>query len=282
MRHSSRASGGSRTKLPQSTPPMSTSTPASRKETIDALKEMRALSAFVPAALGGARGFVRRACGSLLRARQALRRERDGLRDASDPGRDARPARGEPALLRSIISPPRCRAAADRLGHLRSRDRRRHGQLGRRADAGRWRSQLHQAGAHRLLRRLCRRPADHAPPLARRRGRRPGARPDPRRPASLDPQGTWDPFGMRGTCSPGYVVSPTFAAGADRRAPFSEIAPQSMVPVSHILWSHLWLGIATDAFDRARAFVRAAAKRTPGATPPAATKLSPCPAAISS
>ena len=33
-----------------------------------------------------------------------------------------------------------------------------------------------------------------------------------------------------------------------------------MVPVSHILWSHLWLGIATDAFDRARAFVRAAAK----------------------
>jgi acyl-CoA dehydrogenase len=47
-----------------------------------------------------------------------------------------------------------------------------------------------------------------------------------------------------------------------------------MVPVSHILWSHLWLGIATDAFDRSRAFVRAAAKRSPGVTPPAATKLS--------
>jgi len=27
----------------------------------------------------------------------------------------------------------------------------------------------------------------------------------------LDPQGTWDPFGMRGTCSPGYIVSATFA-----------------------------------------------------------------------
>jgi acyl-CoA dehydrogenase len=50
--------------------------------------------------------------------------------------------------------------------------------------------------------------------------------------------------------------------------------PESMVPVSHILWSHLWLGIATDAFDRARAFVRAAAKRKPGETPPAAQKLS--------
>jgi acyl-CoA dehydrogenase len=50
--------------------------------------------------------------------------------------------------------------------------------------------------------------------------------------------------------------------------------PESMVPVSHILWSHLWLGISTDAFDRARAFVRAAAKRKPGETPPAATRLS--------
>ena len=90
----------------------------------------------------------------------------------------------------------------------------------------------------------------------------------------LELQGTWDPFGMRGTCSPGYTVSAKFGADQVVDQPFSEIAPQSMVPVSHILWSHLWLGIATDAFDRSRAFVRAAAKRTPGATPPAATKLS--------
>jgi acyl-CoA dehydrogenase len=90
----------------------------------------------------------------------------------------------------------------------------------------------------------------------------------------LEPQGTWDPFGMRGTCSPGYVVSATIPAEQVVDQPFSAIAPQSMVPVSHILWSHLWLGIATDAFDRSRAFVRAAAKRTPGVTPPAATKLS--------
>jgi acyl-CoA dehydrogenase len=49
---------------------------------------------------------------------------------------------------------------------------------------------------------------------------------------------------------------------------------ESMVPVSHILWSHLWLGIATDAFDRARAFVRAAAKQKPGQPLPAAQRLS--------
>ena len=57
-------------------------------------------------------------------------------------------------------------------------------------------------------------------------------------------------------------------------APFSAVMAESMVPVTHILWSHLWLGIATDAFDRARAFVRASAKRTPGETPPAAIRLS--------
>lgn len=90
----------------------------------------------------------------------------------------------------------------------------------------------------------------------------------------LEPQGTWDPFGMRGTCSPGYVVSARLGTEQVVDQPFSQIAPQSMVPISHILWSHLWLGIATDAFDRSRAFVRAAAKRTPGVTPPAAIRLS--------
>lgn len=56
--------------------------------------------------------------------------------------------------------------------------------------------------------------------------------------------------------------------------PFPQVSVESMVPVSHILWSHLWLGIATDAFERARAFVRAAAKRKPGQTPPTAQRLS--------
>jgi acyl-CoA dehydrogenase len=91
---------------------------------------------------------------------------------------------------------------------------------------------------------------------------------------TLEPQGTWDPFGMRGTCSPGYVVGATISPDQALPVPFSVVGPESMVPVSHILWSHLWLGIAEDAFERARAFVKASAKRSPGVTPPAATKLS--------
>jgi acyl-CoA dehydrogenase len=91
---------------------------------------------------------------------------------------------------------------------------------------------------------------------------------------SLEPSGTWDPLGMRGTCSPGYVVRARIGAEQVLATPFPRVSAESMVPVSHILWSHLWLGIATDAFDRARGFVRAAAKRSPGETPPVAIKLS--------
>ena len=91
---------------------------------------------------------------------------------------------------------------------------------------------------------------------------------------TLEQNGTWDPLGMRGTCSPGFVVRAEIPAEQVIAAPFSQVMPISMVPVSHIFWSHLWLGIATDAFDRARAFVRAAAKRKPGEPLPAATRLS--------
>ncbi len=91
---------------------------------------------------------------------------------------------------------------------------------------------------------------------------------------TLEPAGTWDPLGMRGTCSPGFIVRAEFLPEQVLPTPFPKVAVESMVPVSHILWSHLWLGIATDAFERARAFVRAAAKQKPGQPPPTAARLS--------
>ena len=45
-----------------------------------------------------------------------------------------------------------------------------------------------------------------------------------------------------------------------------------MVSYSHILWSALWLGIAADAVARAARFVRAEARKKPGAVPPKATR----------
>ncbi len=90
----------------------------------------------------------------------------------------------------------------------------------------------------------------------------------------LEQTGTWDPFGMRGTCSPGFKIRASFAPEQQLPEQFAAISGQTMVPVSHILWSHIWLGIATDAFDRARAFVRAAARQKPGEPLPAAVRLS--------
>ena len=70
--------------------------------------------------------------------------------------------------------------------------------------------------------------------------------------------GTWDPLGMRGTCSPGFTVTAEFGPEQVLAAPFTQIAAETMVPVSHLLWSHLWVGIAVEAFDRAKRSVKAA------------------------
>src|SRR6202035_505943 len=91
---------------------------------------------------------------------------------------------------------------------------------------------------------------------------------------ALEPTGTWDPLGMRGTCSPGNVVRAELPYEQVLPTQSARVMHESMVPISHILWSHLWLGIATDAFARARAFVRAAAKRKPGEPLPVAIRLS--------
>ncbi len=91
---------------------------------------------------------------------------------------------------------------------------------------------------------------------------------------TLEQTGTWDPLGMRGTCSPGYVVRAEVKPEQVLATPFAQIMSESLVPVTHILWSHLWLGIATDAFDRARQFVRAGASRGSDRPSPVAVRLS--------
>ena len=85
---------------------------------------------------------------------------------------------------------------------------------------------------------------------------------------TLDPSSGWDPLGMRGTCSPGFVVKARFSADHVVPEAFGPIAEQTMVPFSHILWAHVWLGIATAASDKARAFVRSQARQNPSATAP--------------
>ncbi len=90
----------------------------------------------------------------------------------------------------------------------------------------------------------------------------------------LKQSGDWDTLGMRGTCSPGFLIRATLLPAQVLPAPFAAIAAETMVPYSHILWAHVWLGIATDAFHRAQNFVRDQARQSPGSTPPSALRLS--------
>lgn len=90
---------------------------------------------------------------------------------------------------------------------------------------------------------------------------------------TLTQKGSWDTLGMRGTCSPPFMLN---AAGEDGQifaTPFADVASETQVPFSHILWSNVWLGIATAAVRRARAFVRQQARSKPGALPPTAIRL---------
>jgi acyl-CoA dehydrogenase len=104
-------------------------------------------------------------------------------------------------------------------------------------------------------------PADQVLVLARKDGIR------------LTRTGNWDTLGMRGTRSFGFTLEVSGSADQVVPVPFSDVASQTMLPVSHILWSSVWLGIASDAVGRARAFVRGEARRTPGAAPPGAFRL---------
>lgn len=72
----------------------------------------------------------------------------------------------------------------------------------------------------------------------------------------LEKTSGWDALGMRGTCSEGFRVKFSGSDGQVLPAPFSEIAGQTMLPVSHLLWASVWLGIATGAVNRARTYLR--------------------------
>jgi acyl-CoA dehydrogenase len=91
---------------------------------------------------------------------------------------------------------------------------------------------------------------------------------------TLERTSVWDTLGMRGTCSDGFHLEASGDAAQIFPKPFSEIAAQSMLASSHIYWAATWFGIAADAFNRAQAFVKAAArKQTDGSLPPGALRL---------
>jgi acyl-CoA dehydrogenase len=83
----------------------------------------------------------------------------------------------------------------------------------------------------------------------------------------------WDTLGFRGTCSLGYKLVAEGEADLILDDAYADISSRTMLPVSHILWSNVWLGLATAAADKARHFVRTEARKKPGVTPPSALRL---------
>jgi acyl-CoA dehydrogenase len=83
----------------------------------------------------------------------------------------------------------------------------------------------------------------------------------------------WDVLGMRGTASAGYKLIASGIGEQILPAAYHEILAHTMMPLSHLVWSAAWAGIAAAAVDRARAFVRKAAHRGDATMPPGAAHL---------
>jgi acyl-CoA dehydrogenase len=90
---------------------------------------------------------------------------------------------------------------------------------------------------------------------------------------TLEPTSTWDTLGFRGTCSPGFILRADAPAEMVLSVPYADISAQTMLPVSHVLWGHVWLGIAMAATAKARKYVQSAARHKPGVVPPGAVRL---------
>lgn len=80
----------------------------------------------------------------------------------------------------------------------------------------------------------------------------------------------WETLGMRGTCSSGFRLVAKGRPEQVLSARYGDVHNQTMTPVSHILWSSAWAGIAASAVDRAQAFTRTAMRGAGGVAPPGA------------
>lgn len=95
----------------------------------------------------------------------------------------------------------------------------------------------------------------------------------PRAGVELRPLEAWNTLGMRGTCSKGHRLAAEGEMAQVIPVSFADVSAQTMLPVSHLVWGAVWLGIATDALSRARAYVRVEAKKRPGVSAPAGARL---------
>ena len=83
----------------------------------------------------------------------------------------------------------------------------------------------------------------------------------------------WDTLGMRGTCSAGFTLHAKLDTSQVLADPYHVINARTVLPVAHLTWGAVWAGIAAGAVERARGFVRVAARNASGQLPPGAAHL---------
>ncbi len=83
----------------------------------------------------------------------------------------------------------------------------------------------------------------------------------------------WDTLGFRGTCSSGFIVTASGSTDQILPVPFADILSQTMHPFAHTTWASLWSGIASDAVNIARAAVKKAALQNIEMPPISAIRL---------
>lgn len=97
---------------------------------------------------------------------------------------------------------------------------------------------------------------------------------------TLEPLTGWDTLGMRGTCSAGFTLRATGGNDQLLPDPYEKIHAQTMVPFAHLTWASVWAGIAAGAVERARLFIRNAARQAGGQLPPGAPHFTKASAAL--
>jgi len=83
----------------------------------------------------------------------------------------------------------------------------------------------------------------------------------------------WDTLGFRGTCSSGFNLTSSGKTEQILPVPFADILSQTMHPFAHLTWASLWSGIAADAVNIARASVKKAALQNIEMPPISAIRL---------
>jgi acyl-CoA dehydrogenase len=90
---------------------------------------------------------------------------------------------------------------------------------------------------------------------------------------TLEQTGTWHGLGLRGTASDSFIITAETSDDMLLDDPYGTISAHTALPAAHLLWSSVWLGIATSAANEARSTVRRQARATVGFPPPGQLRL---------